>query len=284
MANPRNSGGDTGSNIAQAVFPNSADKAATTQPSSAAPVMLVTGGSRGIGAATVALAVQQGWRVALCYRQDGSTAAAFEQQIKQQACLQDGQILCLQADIADEAQVQHLFERTLAHFGQIDALVNNAGTVGARSRFADMDLARWQQLFATNVLGSMLCARAAVRHMSTAYGGRGGSIINVGSVASRLGAGGRYVDYAASKGAIDSLTIGLAQELASEGVRVNAVRPGVVDTRIHTDTPAQMQQRAQSIPMQRIASPQEIAHAILWLASSQASYVTGLLMDVAGGR
>ncbi len=284
MANPRNSGGDTGSAIAQAAFPSSADKAATAQPSSAAPVMLVTGGSRGIGAATVALAVQQGWRVALCYRQDSSTAAAFEQQIKQQACLQDGQIFCMQADIVDEAQVQHLFERTLAHFGQLDALVNNAGTVGARSRFADMDLARWQQLFATNVLGSMLCARAAVRHMSTACGGRGGSIINVGSVASRLGAAGRYVDYAASKGALDSLTIGLALELASEGIRVNAVRPGVVDTRIHTDTPAQMQQRAQSIPMQRIASPQEIAQAILWLASPQASYVTGLLMDVAGGR
>ena len=190
----------------------------------------------------------------------------------------------MQADIADEAQVQHLFERTLTHFGQLDALVNNAGTVGARSRFADMDLARWQQLFATNVLGSMLCARAAVRHMSTACGGRGGSIINVGSVASRLGAAGRYVDYAASKGAIDSLTIGLALELASEGIRVNAVRPGVVDTRIHTDTPAQMQQRAQVIPLQRIASPQEIAQAILWLASPQASYVTGLLMDVAGGR
>ena len=121
MANPRNSGGDTGSAIAQAAFPSSADKAATAQPSSAAPVMLVTGGSRGIGAATVALAVQQGWRVALCYRQDGSTAAAFEQQIKQQACLQDGQIFCMQADIVDEAQVQHLFERTLTHFGQLDA-------------------------------------------------------------------------------------------------------------------------------------------------------------------
>ena len=147
-----------------------------------------------------------------------------------------------------------------------------------------MSLARWQQTFATNVFGSMLCARVAVHHMSTAHGGRGGSIVNVGSVASRLGAGGRYIDYAASKGAIDSFTVGLAQEVAQEGIRVNAVRPGVVDTGIHADSPEQMQRRMQGIPLRRMAAPEEIAQAIVWLASPAASYVTGLLMDVSGGR
>ncbi|MDO4796252.1 MAG: SDR family oxidoreductase [Brachymonas sp.] len=242
--------------------------------------MLVTGGSKGIGAATVWLAAQQGWRTAFCYRSDTAAAEALLQRLGDAGHT----ALAVQADVADEMDVAQLFTRTVQAFGRIDCLVNNAGIVFAKSRLADMELGRWQALFATNVLGSLLCARAAVRHMSTTYGGRGGSIVNVGSVASRLGAGGRYVDYAASKGAIDSLTIGLAQELAAEGIRVNAVRPGVVDTGIHSDSPEQMQQRAQAIPLQRIATPDEVAQAIVWLASPAASYVTGALMDVAGGR
>lgn len=245
-----------------------------------APVMLVTGGSKGIGAATVWLAAQQGWRTAFCYRSDTAAANTLLHRLHEAGYT----ALAIQADVADEMDVAQLFTRTLQAFGRIDCLVNNAGIVFAKSRLADMELSRWQALFATNVLGSLLCARAAVRHMSTTYGGRGGSIVNVGSVASRLGAGGRYVDYAASKGAIDSLTIGLAQELAAEGIRVNAVRPGVVDTGIHSDSPEQMQQRAQAIPLQRIATPDEVAQAIVWLASPAASYVTGALLDVAGGR
>ncbi|MDO5652683.1 MAG: SDR family oxidoreductase [Brachymonas sp.] len=245
-----------------------------------APVMLVTGGSKGIGAATVLLAAQQGWQTAFCYRGD---AAAAEKVVQATASCPH-QALALQADIADEAQVEQLFNKVAQTFGHIDCLVNNAGIVGPRMRLVDMDLPRWQQLFATNVFGAMLCARAAVRHMSTAHGGQGGSIVNVGSTASRLGAGGRYIDYAASKGAIDSFTIGLAQEVAQEGIRVNTVRPGVVDTTIHTDDAAQMQKRAQAIPLQRIATPEEVAQAIVWLASPAASYVTGTLVDVAGGR
>ena len=245
-----------------------------------APVMLVTGGSRGIGAATALLAARQGWRVAFCWRSNATAAQALVQQLAGRG----HDALAVQADVSDETQVQHLFDRVLRVTGRIDCLVNNAGMVAACSPFADMSLARWQQIFATNVFGSMLCARAAVRHMSTARGGRGGCIVNVGSVASRLGAGGRYIDYAASKGAIDSFTVGLAQEMAQEGIRVNAVRPGVVDTGIHADSPEQMQRRMQAIPLRRMAAPEEIAQAIVWLASPAASYVTGLLMDVSGGR
>ena len=242
--------------------------------------MLVTGGSRGIGASTVLLAARQGWRVAFCWRSNAVAA----QELVQQLAGWGHDTLAEQADVSDETQVQNLFDRVLQATGRIDCLVNNAGMVAACSPLADMSLARWQQTFATNVFGSMLCARAAVRHMSTAHGGRGGSIVNVGSVASRLGAGGRYIDYAASKGAIDSFKVGLAQEVAQEGIRVNAVRPGVVDTGIHADSPEQMQRRMQGIPLRRMAAPEEIAQAIVWLASPAASYVTGLLMDVSGGR
>ena len=249
-------------------------------PAPTPPVMLVTGASRGIGAATAVLAAQQGWRVAIAYRHNTAAAEVVTQRIVHAG----GQALAVQADVADPAQVDALFATVQQHWGHIDCLVNNAGIIDARSRFTDMTLARWQAMFATNVFGSFLCARAAVRHMSTAHGGRGGSIVNVGSTASRLGAGGRYVDYAASKGAIDSFTIGLAQEVAAEGIRVNCVRPGVVATDIHTDSPAHMQQRAQAIPLQRLGTPEEIAQTIVWLASPAASYVTGALLDVAGGR
>ena len=242
--------------------------------------MLITGGSRGIGAATARLAAQHGWHVAVAYRNNTAAAARLVQDIEAAG----GQALAVQADVADEAQVTALFDSVQQRLGRLDCLVNNAGVIAERSQFADMTLARWQSLFATNVFGSFLCARAAVRHMATARGGQGGSIVNVGSTASRLGAGGRYVDYAASKGAIDSFTIGLAQEVAAQGIRVNCARPGVVDTDIHNDSPEHMQQRAKAIPLQRLATPEEIAQTIVWLASPAASYVTGALIDVAGGR
>ena len=244
--------------------------------------MLVTGGSRGIGAATVLLAAKQGWRVAFCWR---SHAVAAQELVQCLAGL-GHDTLAVQADVSDEMQVQNLFDRVLQATGRIDCLVNNAGMVAACSPFADMSLARWQQTFATNVFGSMLCARVAVHHMSTAHGGRGGNIINVGSVASRLGAGGRYIDYAASKGAIDSFTVGLAQEVAQEGIRVNAVRPGVIDTEIHASggLPNRARDMAPGIPMQRPGQAQEVADAVLYLLSSSASYVTGAILNVSGGR
>lgn len=244
--------------------------------------MLVTGGSRGIGAATVLLAAKQGWRVAFCWR---SHAVAAQELVQCLAGL-GHDTLAVQADVSDEMQVQNLFDRVLQATGRIDCLVNNAGMVAACSPFADMSLARWQQTFATNVFGSMLCARVAVHHMSTAHGGRGGNIINVGSVASRLGAGGRYIDYAASKGAIESFTIGLAREVAAEGVRVNLVRPGIIDTEIHASggLPDRARDMASLIPMQRPGTADEVAHSILYLLSDAASYVTGAALNVSGGR
>lgn len=244
--------------------------------------MLVTGGSRGIGAATVLLAARQGWRVAFCWRSNATAAQALVRQLAGWG----HDALTVQADVSDEVQVQHLFDRVLRVTGRIDCLVNNAGMVAACSPFADMSLARWQQIFATNVFGSMLCARAAVRHMSTARGGRGGCIVNVGSVASRLGAGGRYIDYAASKGAIESFTIGLAREVAAEGVRVNLVRPGIIDTDIHASggLPDRARDMAALIPMQRPGTADEVAHSILYLLSDAASYVTGAALNVSGGR
>ena len=244
--------------------------------------MLVTGGSRGIGASTVLLAARQGWRVAFCWR---SNAVAAQELVQCLAGL-GHDTLAVQADVSDETQVQNLFDRVLQATGRIDCLVNNAGMVAACSPFADMSLARWQQTFATNVFGSMLCARVAVHHMSTAHGGRGGNIINVGSVASRLGAGGRYIDYAASKGAIESFTVGLAREVAAEGLRVNLVRPGIIDTDIHASggLPDRARDMASLIPMQRPGTADEVARSILYLLSDAASYVTGAALNVSGGR
>ena len=212
--------------------------------------MLVTGGSRGIGASTVLLAARQGWRVAFCWR---SNAVAAQELVQCLAGL-GHDTLAVQADVSDEMQVQNLFDRVLQATGRIDCLVNNAGMVAACSPFADMSLARWQQTFATNVFGSMLCARVAVHHMSTAHGGRGGNIINVGSVASRLGAGGRYIDYAASKGAIITLTKVFARDLAPFGITVNAICPGFFRTKmaeVLIDTLGE-EQMSSHAPLQRL--------------------------------
>lgn len=243
------------------------------------PVMLITGGSRGIGAATALLAAQQGWRVALCYRSDAAGAQAVQQQITARG----GEALALPADVTDEAQVNALFAAVIARFGRVDALINNAGVAAAPSRFEDTSPARWQALFGTNVIGTLLCSHTAVRHMSTRHGGAGGSIVQLGSIASRQGSPGRYVDYAASKGAIDSFTIGLAKEVAAEGIRVNCVRAGITQTTIHHDSPDQMARRTSTIPLQRLGQPGEIAQAIVWLCSPAATYVTGALLDASGG-
>jgi NAD(P)-dependent dehydrogenase (short-subunit alcohol dehydrogenase family) len=192
----------------------------------------------------------------------------------------------VRADVSDEGQVLRMFAAVDAKIGHIGGLVNNAGVVDVSARLDEMDWARWRRMFDTNVLGSMVCAREAVRRMSTRHGGSGGSIVNVSSAASRLGSGGQYVDYAASKGAIDTFTLGLAREVASEGIRVNAVRPGLIDTTIHASggLPDRVRDLAPSVPMQRGGSADEVAQAIVWLLSDAASYTTGALLDVSGGR
>lgn len=245
-------------------------------------VILITGASRGIGAATARLAAQQGYAVAINYRQQAGVAEALASEIVEAG----GTALALQADVADEAQVHRLFAEIDEHLGRLDALVNNAGILEQQMRLEAMSLERWQRVFATNVFGSFLCNREAVKRMSTRQGGRGGAIVNVSSIAARLGAPEEYVDYAAAKGAVDSMTIGLAKELAADGIRVNAVRPGVIDTEIHASggEPERVARVAGSIPLARGGRAEEVAEAILWLASEQASYTTGALLDVSGGR
>ncbi|OMG65708.1 NAD(P)-dependent oxidoreductase [Stutzerimonas balearica] len=245
-------------------------------------VMLITGASRGIGAATAQLAARRGYAVCLNYRQRADTAEQLAQRIRQAG----GRAITLAADVADEKQVAALFAAIDREFGRLDVLVNNAGMLERQMRLEEMDAARLQRVFATNVVGSFLCAREAIKRMSTAHGGRGGAIINLSSVAARLGAPNEYIDYAAAKAAIDAMTIGLAKEVAAEGIRVNAVRPGVVYTDIHASggEPDRVERVRASVPMARGGQPEEIAEAVLWLASDQASYTSGALLDVAGGR
>lgn len=247
-----------------------------------AGALLVTGGSRGIGAATARLAAQQGWQVALNYAANSLAADEVVRAIRAAG----GTAMAVKADVADEAQVMAMFGQIDAKLGPLRGLVNNAGVVDVTARVDEMSVARWRRMFDINVMGSMLCAREAVRRMSTRHGGAGGSIVNVSSAAARLGAPGQYVDYAASKGAIDAFTIGLAKEVAAEGVRINAVRPGLIDTEIHASggLPDRVQQLQHLVPMQRGGSADEVAHAIVWLLSDAASYTTMSLLDVSGGR
>jgi NAD(P)-dependent dehydrogenase (short-subunit alcohol dehydrogenase family) len=245
-------------------------------------VMLITGASRGIGAATARLAAARGYALCLNYREQRAAANALVEEI----VAGGGQAIAVQADMADEAQVLQLFASVDREFGRLDVLVNNAGMLEPQMRLEQMDLARWQRVFAVNVFGSFLCCREAVKRMSTRHGGRGGAIVNLSSVAATLGAPGEYIDYAAAKGAIDSMTRGLAKEVAAEGIRVNAVRPGVIDTEIHASggEPQRVARVSQSVPMGRGGRAEEVAEAILWLASEQASYTSGALLDISGGR
>lgn len=245
-------------------------------------VVLVTGGSRGIGAATALLAAERGWSVAVNY----STNSLAADEVVRQIRAAGGHAIAVQADVGDEAQVMAMFARVDAKFGRLDALVNNAGVVDVAQRVDGMTAQRLKRMFDINVIGAFLCAREAVRRMSTRHGGEGGSIVNVSSAASRLGSPNQYVDYAASKGAIDVMTIGLAKEVATEGIRVNAVRPGLIETEIHASggMPDRVRELAPQVPMQRGGSAREVANAILWLMSDEASYTTLSLVDVSGGR
>ena len=244
--------------------------------------VLITGGSRGIGAATSWLCAQRGWAVAVNYTSDAAAAQAVVARIQAGG----GTALAMQADVADEAQVLAMFTVLDQALPPLGALVNNAGVVDVKARVDVMTLPRLQRMFAVNVFGSFMCSREAVKRLSTAHGGRGGAIVNLSSAAARLGAPGQYVDYAAAKGAIDVFTLGLAKEVALEGIRVNAVRPGIIATDIHASggQPERAQQMAPSVPMQRAGSSEEVAEAIVWLLSDAASYTTGAVIDVTGGR
>lgn len=244
--------------------------------------LLVTGGSRGIGAATALLAARSGWAVAVNYAANSLAADEVVRAIRSTG----GKAMAVQADVANETQVLAMFRQIDAKLGPLQGLVNNAGVVDVSARVDEMDMARWRRMFDINVMGSMLCAREAVRRMSTRHGGGGGAIVNVSSAAARLGSPGQYVDYAAAKGAIDAFTIGLAKEVAAEGIRVNAVRPGLIETDIHASggLPNRVQDLQHLVPMQRGGSAEEVAQAILWLLSDAASYTTMSLLDVSGGR
>ncbi|CAG0955202.1 MAG: SDR family oxidoreductase [Rhizobiaceae bacterium] len=244
--------------------------------------LLVTGGSRGIGAAVARIAASRGWRVAVNYAVNEAAATALVRSIGEAG----GEAVAVKGDVGVEADVLRMFEAVDTAFGPLDALVNNAGVVDRKARVDEMDAARLERMFRANVVGSFLCAGQAVRRMSTRYGGRGGVIVNVSSVAAVHGSPGEYVDYAASKGAIDSFTVGLAREVAEEGIRVNAVRPGLIGTEIHASggQPDRLERLRGLVPMKREGEADEVAHAILWLLSDEASYTTGAILNVSGGR
>jgi len=249
---------------------------------SEARVLLITGSSRGIGAATARLAAARGYAVCVNYLRDRSAAEAVVQDIRNDG----GRAIAVAGDVASEPDVLRLFAETDRSLGRLDALVNNAGIVARKARVDAIDAARLERMFATNVIGSFLCAREAIRRMSTRHGGKGGAIVNVSSAAARVGSPAEWVDYAASKGAIDTMTLGLAKELAEDGIRVNCVRPGFVNTGIHAGAgePNRIERLRAGIPMKRGGEPEEVAHAILWLLSDEASYSTGAILDVTGGR
>jgi NAD(P)-dependent dehydrogenase (short-subunit alcohol dehydrogenase family) len=240
--------------------------------------MVVTGGGRGIGAATALLAAERGFAVCVNYLKDKDSAVSLIKRIEKG--------IAVQADVSSEADVVRMFDEVDRKLGRITALVNNAGIVDRATRVENMTAARIARMFAINVTGSFLCAREAVKRMSTRHGGAGGAIVNLSSIAAKLGGSGEYVDYAAAKGAIDTFTIGLAKEVGAEGIRVNAVRPGIIRTEIHISSgdPARVERIGAAAPLGRPGDPEEVARAILWLLSDEASYLSGALVDVSGGR
>ena len=244
--------------------------------------MLITGASRGIGAASAVLAAERGYDVAISYRQDSGAAES----VAEQARAHGARAVTIQADVGNEDDVERMFTTVDAELGTLGVLVNNAGTLDLQLRLDEMSAERVERTLRVNVLGVFLCCRAAVHRMSTRYAGAGGRIVNVSSVAARIGGAREYVDYAASKGAVDTMTLGLANEVAEEGIRVNAVRPGIVYTELHAlgGEPGRVDRLKAVVPMKRGAEPAEIARAILWLASQESSYCTGSFVDVSGGR
>jgi NAD(P)-dependent dehydrogenase (short-subunit alcohol dehydrogenase family) len=256
--------------------------AATNPQSDGQKIALITGASRGIGAASALAAANLGYDIALNYASNQKAA----QEVADQVRALGRQAIVLQADIGNETEVIRLFESVDKQLGRLTALVNNAGILETHSRVDAMSVERWQRVFRINVFGCFMCAKEAVKRMSSLYGGSGGSIVNISSVASRLGSPFEYVDYAASKGAVDALTLGLAKEVAPEGIRVNAVRPGLIYTDIHASggEPNRVDRLSNLIPMKRGGSAQEVADAVAWLLSDQSAYVTGTTIDVSGGR